>query len=280
MKRALKHLGILALCPWLAAGAGSDQPALSLANVYHEDIDLGEYWVSEKLDGVRAFWDGDAFHSRRGNRYAAPAWFLEGLPPVPLDGELWMGRGTFDELSGVVRRLAPDDEAWRAIRYMVFDLPSHPGTFDERLVQLKTLIEGLEAPHVDVVHQFRVAHETELISALNTVVEQGGEGLMLRRGGSPYRPGRSDDLLKLKVHEDAEAVVVAHLPGKGKYEGMMGSLLVESPDGRRFRLGSGFTDEDRRTPPAVGTTVTFKYHGKTANGIPRFASFLRIRREI
>ncbi|MCE2461412.1 MAG: DNA ligase [Pseudomonadales bacterium] len=285
MKYAQVHLGsilvvMLALCPWLAWGGESDQPALSLANVYHENIDLGEYWVSEKLDGVRAFWDGDAFHSRRGNRYAAPDWFLEGLPGVPLDGELWMGRGTFDELSGVVRRLAPDDEAWRTIRYMVFDLPSHPGTFDERLVRLKALIEGLEAPHVDVVHQFRVADEAELMAALAMVVHQGGEGLMLRHGRSPYRPGRSDDLLKLKTHEDAEAVVVAHLPGKGKYEGMMGSLLVELPDGRRFRLGSGFTDEDRRVPPAVGATVTFKYHGKTANGIPRFASFLRIREEI
>ncbi len=280
VSRCLILAAIFALGPSFAAGAESAAPALSLANVYHEDIDLGEYWVSEKLDGVRAYWDGVAFYSRRGNRYRAPAWFLEGLPGEPLDGELWMGRGTFDELSGVVRRAAPDDEAWRAIRYMVFDLPAHAGTFDERLARLKAVIDGLETPHVQLVRQFRVADEAELMAALNTVVGQGGEGLMLRRGGSAYRPGRSDDLLKLKMYDDAEAVVVAHLPGKGKYEGMMGSLLVELPDGRRFKLGSGFTDEDRRVPPAPGTTVTFRFNGKTTNGIPRFASFLRVRREI
>lgn len=282
MKHALKHLAVIviatvALCPRLASGGEPAGPALTLANVYDGNVDLGEYWISEKLDGVRAFWDGDALYSRRGNRYAAPAWFTEALPREPLDGELWMGRGTFDELSGVVRRLSPGGETWRTIRYMVFDLPAHAGPFDERLARLKALIDGLEAPHVDVVHQFRVVDEAELMAVLTSVVEQGGEGLMLRRSGSPYRPGRSDDLLKLKTYEDAEAVVVARLPGKGKYEGMMGSLLVELPDGRRFRLGSGFTDEDRRAPPALGTTVTFKYYGKTANGIPRFASFLRVR---
>ena len=253
---------------------------MSLANAYHDDVALGEYWVSEKLDGVRAFWDGEVLVSRRGNRVIAPSWFVEGFPSEPLDGELWMGRGTFDALSGIVRRHMPADDAWRNIRYMVFDLPAHPGTFDERLSRLKELLAGIDPSRIAMVEQSRVGAYSELTALLNRVVEQGGEGLMLRRGGSRYLAGRSDDLLKLKTYQDAEAVVVAHLPGKGKYIDMMGSLLVEMPDGRRFRLGTGFSDETRRSPPPVGATVTYKYHGKTGTGLPRFASFLRVRKEM
>ncbi len=269
---------ILSAC--LASADEPPPPSLSLANIYHDDVDLGEYWVSEKLDGVRAFWDGESFYSRQGNRFNPPTGFIEGFPSEPLDGELWMGRGTFEALSGIVRRQVPDDHAWRGVRYMVFDLPAHAGIFDERLARLKDLLAGLDITRIALVEQFRVADHAELTAVLNRVVDDGGEGLMLRRGGSRYQAGRSDDLLKLKTHDDAEAVVVDHLPGKGKYDGMMGSLLVEMPNGRRFKLGTGFSDELRRSPPPVGATVTYKHFGKTGNGIPRFASFLRVRREI
>lgn len=285
MKRTLLYLHVF-LLTWLTLAVGpgmaeeAEPPALSLANTYHDDVALGEYWVSEKLDGVRAFWDGEVLASRRGNRFIAPSWFVEGFPSEPLDGELWMGRGTFDALSGIVRRHMPEDDAWRNIRYMVFDLPAHPGTFDERLSRLKELLAGIDPSRIAMVEQFRVGAYGELTALLDRVVEQGGEGLMLRRGRSRYLAGRSDDLLKLKTYQDAEAVVVAHIPGKGKYTGMMGSLLVEMPDGRRFRLGTGFSDETRRSPPPVGTTVTYKHHGKTGTGLPRFASFLRVRKEI
>lgn len=266
-------LGLLC-APLLAA----ESPVLSLASVYRGGVDLDRYWVSEKLDGVRARWDGAALYSRRGNRFNAPGWFVEGFPRQPLDGELWMGRGTFEVLSGAVRRKTPDEAAWRRIRFMVFDLPESATPFDERLRQLKHLLADAP-PQIRLVEQFRVASEAELMATLARVVAAGGEGLMLRDGRSPYRPGRSDDLLKLKTYQDAEAVVVAHVPGKGKYAGMLGSLVVEMPGGRRFRLGTGFTDAERREPPPVGATVTYKYTGTTAGGIPRFASFLRIRDE-
>ena len=235
--------------------------------------------MSEKLDGVRARWDGAALYSRRGNRLHAPPWFVEGFPAEPLDGELWLGRGTFEKLSGVVRRAVPDDDAWRGVRFMVFDLPAHPADFDGRLRRLRELFAGLASPRLGLVEQFRVADHAELLAALDRVVALGGEGLMLHDGRARYRAGRTNDLLKVKRHEDAEAVVVAHLPGRGKYAGLLGSLLVETPDGRRFRLGSGFSDEERRRPPPVGTTVTYKHYGVTRNGIPRFASFLRVRPE-
>ena len=271
---------LLVLLPPSVAAGEPGTPPLLLANVYRDDVDLDQYWVSEKLDGVRAWWDGEGLVSRSGNRFNVPPWFIEHFPPVQLDGELWMGRGTFERLSGAVRRQVPDDAQWREIRFMVFDLPSSPATFDGRLQRLREMFEAIESPRIALVEQFRVAGHDELMDVLHRVVAGGGEGLMLHRGGSLYTAGRSDDLLKLKLYEDAEAVVVGHLPGKGRLAGMLGALVVETPHGQRFRLGTGFSDEERRAPPPLGATVTYKYYGKTRRGVPRFASFLRIRNEM
>ena len=280
--RHLAFIVLLALLPSIAPADGTfppggTSPPLSLAGVYRGGVDLDQYWVSEKLDGVRAYWDGGKLVSRSGNRFNAPPWFIEHFPRVPLDGELWMGRGTFEELSGAVRRQTPDDAQWRRIRFMVFDLPSSPATFDRRLQRLREMFETVESPSIALVDQFRVTDRDALMDVLDRVVDGGGEGLMLRKGSSFHTAGRTDDLLKLKTYEDAEAVVVGHLPGKGRLAGMLGALLVEMPDGRRFRLGAGFSDDERRNPPLPGSTVTYKYYGKTRKGIPRFASFLRIR---
>ena len=273
----LVFAALLAFFPSFVPAGEAQAPPLLLADVYRDDVDVDRYWVSEKIDGVRAYWDGERLVSRSGNRFDAPPWFVEHFPRVPLDGELWMGRGAFERLSGAVRRQTPDGGQWRGIRFMVFDLPSSPATFDRRLQRLREMFETIESPYVALVEQFRVADRGELMDILNRVVEGGGEGLMLHRDSSLYAAGRTGDLLKLKVHEDAEAVVVDHLPGKGRLAGMLGALLVEMPDGRRFRLGTGFSDEERRNPPPLGATVTYKYHGKTRNGVPRFASFLRVR---
>ena len=270
---------LFVLLAWPAA-ADDRPPPLALAKGYVGDVPVRTYWISEKLDGVRAWWDGAALISRRGKRLPAPSWFTAGFPRQPLDGELWMGRGAFAELSGIVRRTRSDGAAWSRVRFMVFDLPAHPGVFDERLLHMGEMLEGVESPYIGLVAQFRVADEVELMAELSRVVAEGGEGLMLRRGLSRYRAGRTNDLLKLKLHQDAEAVVVAHLPGKGKYAGMLGALLVEMSDGARFRLGTGFSDAERRNPPPLGATVTYKHYGVTNNGIPRFASFLRMREEI
>lgn len=258
----------------------ADVPGLLLAKVYSDQEDLAQWWVSEKLDGVRAYWDGRHLISRQGNRFAAPAWFTAGFPDTPLDGELWMGRGTFDELSGTVRQQTPDDAQWRKVRYMVFDMPVPDLTFDERLARLTQLITEQGIDQLQLVKQYKVNNEQALMDDLEQVVARGGEGLMLHRGTSRYRAARSDDLLKLKTYEDAEAVVIAHLPGKGKYQGMMGALLVEMPDQRRFKIGTGFSDAQRADPPPIGSTITYKYFGKTSTQLPRFASFLRVRDEL
>lgn len=255
----------------------ADTPKLALAGVYEKGVDLDEYWASEKLDGVRAYWDGERFWSRGGNEYRAPKWFTEGFPDVPMDGELWMGRGRFAELSGAVRRQEPIDRSWRQIRFMVFDLPGVDQPFSERVRAMESVLVPSPSPYLAMVVQYPATDHEELMAALDEVVSDGGEGLMLRRGSSYHSVGRSNDLLKVKRYDDAEAVVVAHLPGRGKYQGMLGSIQVERDDGRRFHIGTGFSDKERKNPPSVGATVTYKYYGYTTTGLPRFASFLRVR---
>lgn len=273
---------IIVLCGFNAAIAMAQNnthpaPELLLANSYHSGIELQNYWVSEKYDGVRAYWNGANFISRQGHIFHAPQWFKKPLPETALDGELWLGRSKFDVLSGLVRRQSPDAEDWREIKFMVFDLPGSAEIFDHRLLQLKKIIADINAPHIQWVEQFRVSSHEALAEMLDTVVAQGAEGLMLHRGSSQYQNGRSDDLLKLKKYSDAEAVVTGYLPGKGKYQGMLGSLEVEMADKKRFKIGSGFSDAERKNPPAIGATITYKYFGLTANGLPRFASFMRVR---
>ena len=277
-RRCLGWLALSAL-PCFAAHA-ADTPALLLANVYRPGIPLDDYWVSEKYDGVRGYWDGHTLRTRGGETVTAPAWFTAGWPPISMDGELWAGRGRFTHAQSTTRQQQPNDDAWRAMHFMVFDLPRHGGVFDERIPALNAVVERINQPWVQAVAQKRVATDTALQSLLQRPVRAGGEGLMLHRGSSRYQSGRSDDLIKLKTHEDAEARVVAHLPGKGRHAGRMGALLVEMPSGQRFRLGAGFTDAQREAPPPVGRWVTYRFRGTHDGGLPRFASFVRMREDM
>jgi DNA ligase-1 len=268
---------LIFLVPGLASAA--EPPPLLLAQRYQDyqqGIDVSQYWVSEKLDGVRAYWDGRQLRFRSGNVINAPAWFIAMLPARPLDGELWLGRGSFERLSGIVRRTVPLDAEWRQLRYMIFELPEAPGNFSERLQQMRSITAG-RAPWLQPVEQFRVADARALQRKLNEIVHGGGEGLMLHLADAEYETGRSAALLKVTPWLDAEARVVAHLPGKGKYAGMLGALQVAMPDGRRFALGSGFTDAQRRNPPPIGAQVSYRYRELTRHGIPRFARYLRVR---
>lgn len=252
-------------------------PPLLLAERYRDDIDVSRYWVSEKLDGVRASWNGKALQFRSGNPVPAPRWFIDALPKQPLDGELWLGRGSFDQLSAIVRRQTADDAEWRRVRYMIFELPDAPGSFSDRVEQIKAVTAAAKLPWLQAVPQFRVADASALQKKLRDIVRNGGEGLMLHRADAVYETGRSSALLKLTPWLDAEATVIAHLPGKGKYAGMLGALQMEMPDGRRFALGSGLSDALRRNPPPVGTLITYRYRELTKNGMPRFPRYLRVR---
>ena len=268
---------IAALAAFGALPCADAAPALLLAQTAPADIDPTGYLVSEKYDGVRAVWDGHTLHFRSGLPIAAPAEFVSRLPAVPLDGELWLGRGRFEVLSGLVRRQTPDAAAWRPLRYMVFDLPGASGGFASRAQRIAMLAQHSGWPQLQAVEQQLLDSPQALQRRLDEVVAGGGEGLMLHRADAPYRTGRSASLLKLKPLHDAEALVVGHVAGRGRHAGRMGALRVRSAAGVDFLLGTGFSDAERGAPPPLGSWVTFTHRGVTAEGVPRFASFLRVR---
>lgn len=278
MKKTLLALGIACVLGFSAAAASERPvPPLALAKPYQAQLLPSDYWISEKMDGARAYWDGAQLRSRRGLVFHAPAWFVAGFPAEPLDGELWMGRGRFEALMRTVRDREPDHKTWAEVRYWVFDLPAAGGDFAARQARLQSLVAAVDSPHLAAVAQWRVTDRVQLMQQLEHVVAGGGEGLMLQRADGRYRAGRHAGLLKLKPFADAEARVVGHRPGKGKFRGMLGALVVEDEQGRRFRLGSGFSDAERRSPPPLGSLVSYRYQGRTGSGLPRFARFLRVR---
>jgi len=253
-------------------------PPLLLAHVWENDVDLAGWWMSEKLDGVRAYWDGTRLLSRLGNELHAPAWFIEGLPKSPLDGELWLERKAFQNTVSIVRRQDKSDH-WRQIRYLVFDAPALKEPFEARL---KFVAEALAAIKSEFIlpHAHHECKSVEHLRAeLARVESLGGEGLMLRQPGSRYEAGRSTTLLKVKTFHDAEGVVVSHVAGKGRHKGRLGALVVKMSDGTEFSVGTGFSDKQRESPPAIGSLITFRYQELSTGGVPRFPSFVRLRKD-
>ncbi|MBU1308438.1 MAG: DNA ligase [Gammaproteobacteria bacterium] len=273
MIKTLTALLLVVCCQLAAAG----KPELLLAQVYNDTIDVKQYWVSEKLDGVRAYWDGKQLISRGGKVIAAPAWFVAGFPPRPLDGELWLGRNQFAATLSVVSKQQPVDSEWQQIRYYLFELPEAAGSFTERISAMQHLVAKQNSRYLLLVPQFRLSDKVALLAKLSELEQSGAEGLMLHHQDALYTTGRSADLLKLKTYQDSEAEVIGYRPGKGKYQGMVGALLVKTPDGKTFAIGSGLTDALRQTPPPLGAVVTYRYNGLTQHGLPRFARFLRLR---
>ncbi|KUM53472.1 DNA ligase [Rheinheimera sp. EpRS3] len=255
------------------------KPDLLLAEVYHGNIDVQQYWVSEKLDGVRAYWDGKQLISRGGNAIAAPEWFVADFPSQKLDGELWLGRNKFADTLSIVSKHQAIDAQWQQIRYYIFELPNAEGTFTERIEAMQRLVQQHSSRYLMLVPQFRIADNAALQAKLSELESNGAEGLMLHRQDALYKTGRSSDLLKLKTYQDTEAEVIGYRPGKGKYKGMVGALIVKTPQGKEFAIGSGLTDALRQTPPEIGAVITYRYNGYTNNGIPRFARFLRVQQE-
>lgn len=281
-RRPAGRLRLLWLSALLLAGFGwtthaAERPPVELVDVYHGHVDLANYWVSEKYDGVRGYWDGQRMRTRGGTVIDLPAWFTAGFPDTAMDGELWAGYGRFSTASAIVRTADADDADWHKISYRVFDLPYHAGDFDTRVPAIRQTVAAIDAPWVMAIRQFHVADDAALHEALEQVIDKGGEGLVLHRGSRNYTAGRGAGLLKVKPYDDAEARVIGFNPGHGRLEGMMGSLDVRTPDGRTFAIGSGFSDAQRANPPPVGSWITYRYNGETATGLPRFARFLHKR---
>ncbi|WP_293645225.1 DNA ligase [Thiolapillus sp.] len=251
---------------------------LLLLTKYRPGMVIDGWLMSEKLDGVRAYWDGSRLLSRQGNPFAVPDWFIQDLPPFELDGELWIARGQFEQTLSIVSRNYHDPE-WRRITYRVFEVPHASGGLLTRLHKLEAYLKEHPLEHVSVIPQSVCRDTAHLMEKLDAVVAAGGEGLVLREPGSPYETGRSRHALKVKRYDDMEGRVLGYRPGKGKFKGMVGALQVEIEGGKRFYIGTGLSDQDRRDPPAIGSLITFRYHGLSSAGIPRFASFMRVREQ-
>ena len=251
-------------------------PPLLLAESWDFVTDPTGFWLSEKLDGVRAFWDGKQFLSRLGNLFHAPDWFVKGLPDTPLDGELWLGRKKFQRTVGIVRRQDKSDH-WKEIRYLVFDAPRLEKGFEQRLEFVREVVQANKPPYA-LTHEHELCKGLEhLRSELARLEGLGGEGLMMRQAGSRYESGRSATLLKVKNFHDAEARVLKHLEGAGRHKGRLGALLVEMDGGTTFSVGTGFSDAEREDPPPVGSTITYRYQELSEAGVPRFPSFVGVR---
>jgi DNA ligase-1 len=292
-KRTCKHLrklrgdaaeetrigGALPQRPAKSGAEGTDEdagPPLLLAESWDNAADLTDWWMSEKLDGVRAYWDGKQFLSRQGNIYHAPDWFIEGLPAVPLDGELWIDRKKFQRTVSSVRRQDKSD-LWNEVRFLIFDAPAATGGFEDRLAFLKDALAKGTAKFTSQHAHERCKSLEALRAELARIEALEGEGLMLRQPGSKYVAGRSSTLLKVKTFHDAEAVVIGHQAGAGRHKGRMGALLVRLSNGTDFAIGTGFSDRERENPPAIGATVTFRYQELSDGGVPRFPSWVGLR---
>ena len=255
----------------------NDKPELMLLKTYKKvDFQQGQWVWSEKYDGVRAYWDGQHLLSRSGKIYFAPKWFIEQLPPFPIDGELWLARGAFQQTVSIVRKKR-SDKGWKRIHYMIFEVPNQKGGLFERLAVLHDFLKKSPSSVVRIITQYPINSDQEVRQHLKAVVDSGGEGIVIRRADIPYRVGRLKTALKVKPFFDTECIVTGYTEGKGKYEGMVGALKCRLENGKIFSLGSGLLDKQRMNPPKIGQKVSFKYMGWTQRGMPRHPVFLRIR---
>jgi len=248
---------------------------LLLLKTWQPSQQVKGWLMSEKLDGVRARWDGHHLVSRGGHVFAAPSWFIKGFPPFALDGELWSKRSDFENIVSIVRRKHPHD-GWKQITYQIFEVPNQAGGLLERLAMLKHYLSTHPNVYIHIIEQKNCRGIKHLQARLQELVGKGAEGLVVRNPKALYQTGRSSDALKVKPYMDAECTVAGYKPGKGKLKGLTGALLCYMDDGRNISVGSGLNQQMRIKPPALGQIITFKYNGLTKRGKPRHPVFLRL----
>ncbi len=240
----------------------------------YEEQNVSGWLASEKLDGVRAYWNGKNLLSRQGNIFSPPAEFIANFPDFDLDGELYIGRGRFAETSGKVR----SGNDWNNIKYYVFDVPNAKGGLLVRLKVLQKWLENNPNANIEIIPQQHIKDISEAQKLREQFEKSGGEGVILRSPNTDYLPIRTQTMLKLKSFQDDECIVVAYTEGRGKYQGKLGALVCKLKNGDTIKIGSGLSDTDRDNPPAIGSTITYRYNGLTKNGKPRFARFWRLQK--
>lgn len=255
---------------------------------------VGGWLASEKLDGVRAYWNGRNLLSRNGKILAAPGGWSAHFPPFALDGELYTARGEFEKIQSIVMDKTPGVAAWREIKFYVFDVPEASGGLLERLSELeKFILQNPQAgQNLKIIKQVKVKDNAEFEAFADAVIAKGGEGAVAREPNAPYERKRSKNALKYKKFKDAECEVISINKGSGKYANFAGSLTCkalgskddkekagEPKEGTIFKIGSGLSDENRQEPPRIGSIITYKFQNLTSNGKPRFPIFLRVRED-
>lgn len=278
-RKRLQTLIVLLLGLGLNVAAWAAPPAPMLPLADDGEREISGWLMSEKLDGVRGYWDGQQLWSKNGTLLQPPPAFVADLPPFALEGELWGGRGSFATTAAIVQR-RDEPAGWQGLRFAIFDAPQAPGPFSQRIALASAWFVAHPSDYAFVIAQQPVSDRGALQRELARIERLGGEGLIVRDPEAEYLVGRRPEILKVKSFEDGEAMVVGHLPGRGRNAGLLGALLVELPDGARFRIGTGFSNEQRRNPPPLGTTITFKHHGHYRSGLPKFPVFLRIRYDL
>ncbi len=249
----------------------AQKPKLLLLKVYKEQNITG--WVmSEKLDGVRAYWNGKNLLSRGGKIINAPKWFIKDYPPFEIDGELWSKRGDFENISSIVRDKTPSAK-WKQIKHYIFELPNAQGDLYQRLSKLKPYNSKI----INIISQIKVKNREHLEKFLKEIEAKGGEGVVVRDPKSPYIDKRTNKALKVKSFKDSECRVIGYKDGKGKFKGLVGSIKCKLDNGIEFNVGSGLKLKDRKKPPKIGDIITIKYQNITKYGKPRFPIFLRVR---
>ncbi|MBT3186300.1 MAG: DNA ligase [Candidatus Thioglobus sp.] len=252
----------------------ADKPELFLLKTYDDSRDVVGWVMSEKLDGIRGFWNGRELLTRSGKKINAPAWFTQNYPPFSIDGELWTKRGDFENISSIVRTKNSGDR-WKKITHQIFEVPNQQGGLLERLSVLKAYLNTDPIVHLQILKQTSIDSKQQLKQFLAQVTDQKGEGVVVRNPNTLYKTGRLPSALKVKKYFDTECTVLKILPGKGKYKAVMGSVLCQTSTGKELRIGSGFKDKDRESPPAIGSEITFKYYGFTKKGKFKYPVYLR-----
>ena len=260
----------LFLLVFLISSLYAKKPELFLLNNYSDDINVTSWYMSEKLDGIRAYWNGRNLISRNGKIFQAPKFFIKNFPKIELDGEIWTKRGDFSHISSIVNTKI-SNERWKGLTYNVFEVPNAAGSLTERLSTVE------ESEYTRVVKQIKIENKKHLYEFLRSVEKKGGEGVVVRDGNLNYYTGRNNKALKVKSYIDEECEVVGYNKGSGKYKNMLGSLVCKMDKGKRVKIGTGFSDKQRKNPPEIGAIITFKYYGLTSKGNPRFPVFLRIK---
>jgi DNA ligase-1 len=256
----------------------AQKPDLLLLKSYKDGLHVEGWLMSEKLDGVRAYWDGKNLISRGGHEFKTPLWFTENFPPFEIDGELWSKRGAFENISSIVRKQKPH-KGWEQLTYNIFEVPNQKGGLLSRLSVLEEYLNKHPSNYIKILKQSTCRDESHLKSFLKKVEGKGGEGIVVRDGDTPYISKRTSKALKVKSFDDAECEIVGFKNGKGKYEGKVGSFTCKQKNGQIIHIGSGLSDALRENPPAIGTNITFKYNGLTKYRKPRFPVYMRVRED-